>query len=105
MNKSSQITALKPLTRKRSDVSLRFQGGRLLSECLGNCDDQLDLLSGEKLKTCWGHLDKNKRNTITPSQLQGFEERTEGRAGPYRTGSHQAHVSLLPARLPELTQL
>lgn len=105
MNKSNQVTALKPLTRERSDVSLRFQGGRLLSECLGNCDDQLDLLSGEKLKTCWGHLDKNKRNTITPSQLQGFEERTEGRAGPYRTESHQAHVPLLPAWLPELTQL
>ena len=70
MNKSNQVTALKPLTRERSDVSLRFQGGWLLSECLGNCDDQLDLSSGEKLKTCWGHLDKNKRNTITPSQLE-----------------------------------
>ena len=61
MNKSNQVIALKPLTRERSDESLRLQGGRLLSECLGNCDDQLDLSSGEKLKTCWGHLDK-KRN-------------------------------------------
>ena len=49
---------------------------------MGSRDNPLYLLSEEKEKTCQGHLDKNKRNAITPSQLKGFGERTEGGARP-----------------------